>query len=162
PHVTQQDRRQRAFPARIFDHTIRVSWRPLRPRRLCPHVQWSEAGKGTQAEITSTPCARCAIWFAISLSQKRIRTAMSDTPAQPLALPRVAPPLLMFPQPGAFTLPARAFAPQCPALVVAAAVILALSAAFPPLGPFRLIYRFLLVPIHILRPRVVEDDPAPH
>jgi len=27
---------------------------------------------------------------------------------------------------------------------------------------YRLIYRYILVPLHILRPHIVEDDPAPH
>jgi Domain of unknown function (DUF4395) len=96
-------------------------------------------------------------WF-----QERISAAMTDTSAQAVAIPRVDTHLLKFSQAGTFTLTALAFILQWPALVVAVAIILALSAAFPPLGPFRLVYRFLLVPLHILRPRVVEDDPAPH
>src|SRR5690348_10928891 len=87
---------------------------------------------------------------------------MNDTAAQPIAIPRVDTHLLKFSQAGTFTLAALAFILQQPILVVAAAVILALSAFIPPLGPFRLVYRFLLVPLHILRPRIVEDDPAPH
>jgi hypothetical protein len=87
---------------------------------------------------------------------------MSDTPAQSIAIPRVDTHLLKFSQAGTFTLTALAFVLQWPPLVVAAAVILALSAVIPPLGPFRLVYRFLLVPLHILHPRIVEDDPAPH
>ncbi|MDE3231406.1 MAG: DUF4395 domain-containing protein, partial [Chloroflexota bacterium] len=29
-------------------------------------------------------------------------------------------------------------------------------------GPFRLLYRYVVVPLRLLRPRIVEDDPAPH
>jgi len=87
---------------------------------------------------------------------------MSDTPTQAIAIPRVDTHLLKFSQAGTVAFTGLAFIFQWPALVVAGAVILALSAAVPPLGPFRLLYRFLLVPAHILRPRVVEDDPAPH
>ena len=87
---------------------------------------------------------------------------MSDTSSQSVAIPRVDTHLLKFSQAGTVTLTGLAFILQWPALVVAGAVILALSAAIPPLAPFRLLYRFLLVPLHILRPRVVEDDPAPH
>jgi hypothetical protein len=36
------------------------------------------------------------------------------------------------------------------------------SVIAPSVSPFRLVYRSIFVPLHVLRPRVVEDDPAPH
>jgi len=49
-----------------------------------------------------------------------------------------------------------------PIVTIIGAIALTLSAAVPSVSPFRLLYRYLLVPAHLLRPRVVEDDPAPH
>jgi len=39
---------------------------------------------------------------------------------------------------------------------------MALSALAPSISPFRLIYNGVLIPLHLLKPRIVEDDPAPH
>jgi Domain of unknown function (DUF4395) len=86
---------------------------------------------------------------------------VSTTPSG-VEIPRVDTRLLKFSQLCTVLLTGLAFVLQWPTLVVIGAFTLALSAAFPPLSPFRLIYRFLLVPTHILRPRIVEDDPAPH
>lgn len=83
-------------------------------------------------------------------------TSVSDT------MPRVDTHLLKFSQACTLVLTALAFILQAPAVVVVAAVALAVSALFPAAGPFRLIYRGILVPAGILKPRVVEDDPAPH
>ena len=55
-----------------------------------------------------------------------------------------------------------AFVLNQPVMVLITMVLLALSALVPTIGPYRLIYRFVLVPLHLLRPRLVEDDPAPH
>lgn len=55
-----------------------------------------------------------------------------------------------------------AFVLNQPILVLITAALLALSALIPAGGPYRLVYRFLLLPLHLLRPRIVEDDPAPH
>jgi hypothetical protein len=79
-----------------------------------------------------------------------------------LAVPKVDTHLQKFSQAGTLTLTALAFILQLPLLVAITAAVLALSALVPAIGPYRLIYRGLLVPAHILRPRVVEDDPAPH
>ena len=78
------------------------------------------------------------------------------------AVPRVDTHLQKFSQAGTLTLAALAFIFQLPVLVAVAAATLFLSAAVPEIGPFRLVYRGLLVPAHILTPRIVEDDPAPH
>jgi hypothetical protein len=59
-------------------------------------------------------------------------------------------------------LTALAFVLQLPWLTLVAALCLLISAAIPAIGPFRLLYRYVAVPLRLLRPRIVEDDPAPH
>ncbi|HKB47497.1 MAG TPA: DUF4395 domain-containing protein [Ktedonobacterales bacterium] len=88
----------------------------------------------------------------------------TTSPVSPasLAVPKVDTHLQKFSQAGTLTLTALAFIFQLPLLVAIGAVVLALSALVPALGPFRLVYRGVLAPAHILRPRIVEDDPAPH
>jgi hypothetical protein len=76
--------------------------------------------------------------------------------------PRVDVHLLKFSQAGVVLLTALAFILNLPLLALITGVILAISALVPPVGPFRLLYRGVVVPLHLLRPRVVEDDPAPH
>ncbi len=41
-----------------------------------------------------------------------------------------------------------------------ACVIVLTGVAF--IRPFRLLYRYVMLPLHLLKPRIVEDDPAPH
>ena len=77
-------------------------------------------------------------------------------------IPRIDVRLLKFSQACTMLLTAIAFVAQLPWLVIVAAAALALSAAFPALGPFRLLYRGVITPLRILTPRIVEDDPAPH
>ncbi len=76
--------------------------------------------------------------------------------------PRVDSHLLKFSQAWTVGLTALAFVLQSRWLVVIAALCLLISAAVPAVGPFRLLYRFIAVPLRLLRPRIVEDDPAPH
>ena len=87
---------------------------------------------------------------------------MAQTAAASPSIPRVDSHLLKFSQGGTVLLSALAFILQQPILVAVAAAILLISALVPAIGPFRLIYRGILVPLHILKPRIVEDDPAPH
>ncbi len=47
-------------------------------------------------------------------------------------------------------------------VVAIAALALAISALAPSMSPFRLLYRGVVVPSGLLKPRMVEDDPAPH
>ncbi len=79
-----------------------------------------------------------------------------------VGIPHVDVRLLKFSQACTVLLTALAFIAQQPWLVVVAAVALALSAAFPAIGPFRLLYRGVAVPLRLLKPHIVEDDPAPH
>lgn len=76
--------------------------------------------------------------------------------------PRLDSHLLKFSQAWTVGLTALAFVLQWRWLVVVAALCLLISAAVPAAGPFRLLYRFVAVPLRLLRPRIVEDDPAPH
>lgn len=78
------------------------------------------------------------------------------------AIPRLDAHLGKFSQAGTFVLAGLAFVFNQPVIVLITAIILAFSALVPSIGPYRLIYRYALVPLHILRPRVVEDDPSPH
>src|SRR5262249_42953988 len=70
--------------------------------------------------------------------------------------------LLKFSQAWVVGLTALAFLLSQPVIVVITAAALALSALVPVLSPFRLLYRSVAVRLGLLRPRVVEDDPAPH
>ncbi len=67
-----------------------------------------------------------------------------------------------FSQAGTFVLAGLAFVFFNPFIVLAVGIILALSTLVPVIGPYRLVYRYILVPLHILKPKIVEDDPAPH
>jgi hypothetical protein len=78
------------------------------------------------------------------------------------ATPRLDAHLGKFSQAGTFVLAALAFVLFNPFIVLAVGIILALSALVPAIGPYRLVYRSILVPLRILKPKIVEDDPAPH
>lgn len=80
----------------------------------------------------------------------------------PVATPRVDTHLLKFSQACTVLVTALAFLFQSPVLVLVGAIALGVSAAVPAFGPFRLLYRGVVLPLHLLKPRVVEDDPAPH
>jgi hypothetical protein len=69
--------------------------------------------------------------------------------------------LLRFSQAYPARLAAQEFLLQQPLLVALPASCLALSAALPAAGPFRLLRRRVLIPLHLLTPRLVEDDPTP-
>jgi hypothetical protein len=85
---------------------------------------------------------------------------MSDSAVS--VVPRLDAHLLKFSQACVVALTALAFVLQLPWLVAVAAVLLAISAIAPTIGPFRLLYRLVVVPAKLVRPRIVEDDPAPH
>ncbi len=87
---------------------------------------------------------------------------METTSPVPTAAPRVDTHLSKFSQGGVVALTGLAFLFFQPVIVLIAAAILALSALVPLASPFRLLYRGVVTPLHLWRPRVVEDDPAPH
>lgn len=76
--------------------------------------------------------------------------------------PRIDTQLAKFSQAGVVVLTALAFVLNQPVIVLIAALALALSALVPMASPFRLLYRGVVLPLHLLHPRIVEDDPAPH
>jgi Domain of unknown function (DUF4395) len=86
---------------------------------------------------------------------------MSDTAAVS-SVPRLDAHLLKFSQACVVALTAVAYLLQLRWLVPVAAVLLAVSAIAPTIGPFRLLYRLVVIPARLWRPRIVEDDPAPH
>ena len=75
---------------------------------------------------------------------------------------RVDTHLAKFSQACTVLLSGLAFLLNQPIIVVITAIILLLSALAPSISPFRLLYRYVVVPLHLIRPRIVEDDPAPH
>ena len=87
---------------------------------------------------------------------------IETTSAVPSSVPRVDTHLAKFSQAGTVLLSALAFVLNQPIIVVIAAIILLLSALAPSISPFRLVYRYVVIPMHLMRTRVVEDDPAPH
>ena len=87
---------------------------------------------------------------------------METSSAVPSNVPRVDTHLAKFSQAGTVLLSALAFLLNQPVIVVIAALILLLSAVAPSISPFRLLYRYVVLPLHLMKPRIVEDDPAPH
>lgn len=87
---------------------------------------------------------------------------MNTTSAVSANAPRVDTHLGKFSQAGTVLLTALAFLLNQPIIVAITALILALAAIAPGASPYRLLYRYLVLPLHLLRPRIVEDDPAPH
>jgi hypothetical protein len=103
-------------------------------------------------------CRLFTIWD-LSLEKER---EMENAPLAEGRSPRIDSHLNKFSQAGVVLLTGLAFVLQLPSLVLIAALLLAWSALFPEIGPFRLLYRFIVVPLGLLKPRIVEDDPVPH
>ena len=76
--------------------------------------------------------------------------------------PHVDTHLGKFSQAGTVVLAALAFLFGQPIIVLITAIILAIAALAPSISPYRLLYRGIVLPLHLWRPRIVEDDPAPH
>ncbi len=76
--------------------------------------------------------------------------------------PRVDTHLAKFSQACTVLLTALAFLLNQPIIVLITAIILVLAAIVPSISPFRLLYRYIVLPLHLLHPRIVEDDPVPH
>lgn len=87
---------------------------------------------------------------------------METGSAVPSSVSRVDTHLAKFSQACTVLLSGLAFLLNQPIIVVITAIILLLSALEPSISPFRLLYRYVVVPLHLIRPRIVEDDPAPH
>ncbi len=67
-----------------------------------------------------------------------------------------------FSQGSTVLLTALAFIFNQPVIVLIAAIIMVWSALAPASSPYRLLYKGFVTPLGLLKPRVVEDDPAPH
>ena len=76
--------------------------------------------------------------------------------------PRVDAHLGKFSQACTVVLAALAFLFSQPIIVLITAIILAIAALAPSVSPYRLLYRGVVLPLHLWHPRIVEDDPAPH
>jgi Domain of unknown function (DUF4395) len=75
---------------------------------------------------------------------------------------RVDTHLAKFTQACVVVLTAVAFILQWPVLTLITMLCMGISAFAPAASPFRLLYRNIVLPLHLLKPRIVEDDPAPH
>jgi hypothetical protein len=87
---------------------------------------------------------------------------METTAAQAARAPRVDSHLGKFAQGSVVILTALAFLLNQPFIVLATAILMTWAAIAPEVSPFRLVYRGVVLPLHLWKPRVVEDDPAPH
>jgi Domain of unknown function (DUF4395) len=86
----------------------------------------------------------------------------ADSSSVTKSIPRVDTHLAKFSQGSVVVLTGLAFLFNQPIIVLITAVIMALSALFPSLNLFRLVYTGIVIPLRLLKPRIVEDDPAPH
>jgi len=78
------------------------------------------------------------------------------------AMLRVDTHLAKFSQACVVILTGLAFLFNQPIIVLITAIIMALAALTPAASPFKILYQRVMLPLGLLRPRVVEDDPAPH
>src|SRR5260370_2671551 len=78
------------------------------------------------------------------------------------ATPQVDTHLTKFSQSCTIILIALGFVLYTPVVILITGVDMALSALVPAASPFGLLYRKVALPLGLLRPRIVEDDPAPH
>ena len=86
----------------------------------------------------------------------------STASANATNIPRVDTHLAKFSQACTVLFTGLAFLLNQPVIVLIAAILLVLAVIAPVVSPFRLLYRGIFLPLRILRPRMVEDDPAPH
>src|SRR5579872_5230969 len=75
---------------------------------------------------------------------------------------RVDTHLAKFSQAATVVLSGLAFLFNQPIIVVITAIIMILSALTPDVSPYRLLYKGVVLPLRLLKPRIAEDDPAPH
>jgi ABC-type uncharacterized transport system permease subunit len=88
---------------------------------------------------------------------------MESTSAAGVQIPRVDTHLAKFSQACTVALAALAFIFQQPIIVLIAAIVMTLATLFPTTAsPYRLLYRGIVLRLGLWKPRVVEDDPAPH
>ena len=78
------------------------------------------------------------------------------------ALLRVDIHLAKFSQACVVILTGLAFLLNQPVIVLITAIIMAMAVLTPAASPFKILYQRVVLPLGLLRPRIVEDDPAPH
>src|SRR5260370_39232764 len=78
------------------------------------------------------------------------------------ATPQVDTHLTKFSQSCTIILIALGFVLYTPVIILITGLAMALSALVPAASPFGLLYRQVALPLGLLRPRIVDDDPAPH
>ena len=86
----------------------------------------------------------------------------ANSPSAATSIPRVDTHLAKFSQACVVLLTGLAFLLNLQIIVPLTAVIMALSVLSPSVSLFRLVYTSVAIPLRILKPRIVEDDPAPH
>src|SRR5260370_5388635 len=85
----------------------------------------------------------------------------ASTPS--MQVPRVDTHFAKFSQACTVVLSGLAFVLNQPVIVLILAIIITLAALFPTtVNPYRLLYRGIVLRLGLWKPRVVEDDPAPH
>src|SRR5213078_1882285 len=77
-------------------------------------------------------------------------------------MPRVDTHLAKFSQACVVVLTAVAFIFNLSIIVPIAAILMLWAALAPTASPFKILYQRVMLPLHLLSPRVIEDDPAPH
>jgi hypothetical protein len=91
---------------------------------------------------------------------------MNTKDSKHVSIPRVDANLVKFSAGSTVLLTALAFLLNQryggPIIVAVTAIIMALSALAPEISPYRLLYKGIVAPLGLLKPRVVEDDPNPH
>ena len=78
------------------------------------------------------------------------------------ASPRVDTHQGKFAQGRTVLLTALPFLLNLPILVLITTLVMAWVALFPDANPYRFLYQRILLPLGLLKPRIVEDDPVPH
>src|SRR5436305_7600522 len=76
--------------------------------------------------------------------------------------PRVDAHLGKFAQGCTVLLTVLAFVLLQPIFTLITAIVMAISALVPKASPYRLLYQRVVVPLGLLKPRIVGDDPSPH
>jgi Domain of unknown function (DUF4395) len=96
------------------------------------------------------------------LLEKEIYIVATSSSSTNASIPRLDTHLAKFSQACVVLLSGLAFLFNQPIIVPITAAIMVLSALFPSISPFRLLYNGVVIPLHVMKPRIVEDDPAPH
>jgi hypothetical protein len=97
-----------------------------------------------------------------AFANKGVRLMSSAMTTKESTLPRIDSNQGKFSQACTVLLTALAFIFQWPILVPIVAITMALNTLVHQISPYRLLYKGFVVPLGLLKPRMVEDDPSPH